>query len=193
MEESKEIATNLQGPDAPKFDMEALGIAIGQAVAAGINATQRQKVNFGAYDPRRFGQAPGDHKRLKFRPTINYTQNGNPCNIETLSAEEVKLLNQVHRPGKYLGGTFEVIVREEGPDVTTINIRNDVSSKDKLIEGSRIGGTFLQLLQKIVAEQDAAEKSDEEWLLTAKERRSKEFFASKSTREARERANASQG
>lgn len=85
-------------------------------------------------------------------------QNGRPVENELLTDEETRLLNGIHRPGRYLDRKVEVIIRPEPDNV--LEIRYSDKRIDQRIELAHYFRSFKEMLEKITAEQKTA--NDEE-------------------------------
>lgn len=151
---------------------------ITSGITAGINEARPKKVAMGQYDPKSPFQP---NKKLSKRLVRASYQNGTRLNPAQLYNSEIELLNRISRSGRYINRLIEVIVRQDGAD-ETVEIRYKNKTIDERMEHRGAYNSLRDMLEKIVAEQDA---------LIAEEvghKEARKMFSSAATREAREKA-----
>jgi len=140
---------------------DALGDRIAAGIAAGIAATQGpRKLSIGQY------QRAHARKVKLLRET---TQNTHTLFLENLTDDQVKLLNRVHRSGRYLNKKVQVIVKNEGQPISeqSVHIMYSDATPDQRMENYKLFKDFTDLVKQIVDEQDIEtenEQIDKEWL-----------------------------
>jgi hypothetical protein len=123
------------------------------------------------------------HKLEQYREvklTRDFWLCGVRCWPETLKDDDIRLINQIDRPGRYIDRLVEVSLRDfNGEELVS------VSWNCKTVDQrAQLGGRSLsQILKEIVEAQKAEDKEDEEQ--PAKRR---PFGMSRATQQARERA-----
>lgn len=140
----------------------------------------RHIVTPGEYDPRSH-QHPNKRTAATFKGV--WFQNGFYLRDESTSDEEIRLLNRIHRGGRYLDRTVEVVIKENGNDFEG-DIRYANATVDQRMANKSLWRTFKELLEIIVTEQDLL---DEEEGLT-KKATPRASFSSAATRDARAKA-----
>lgn len=163
-----------------------LGKTIGNAVAQGMSASTRRKITIGEYLAR----------VNKGRPTLTRVcwQNDHEIRENVLSAEEINLLNQVHRSGRYIDRLVQVIIGfDAGEEV--VYFRYHDKGDHKFALSSAGVRNFATMLQMILAEQAAEDAEDErEEARTgrkpsgAREGRGRSFGRGQNTRDAEQAA-----
>lgn len=136
-----------------------LASAIGTAVAEAMAINNPKKVTYGAY--------------LK-RPTLNhplgllspklarqYFQNGRLISYDQVNDEQVLLLNRITHSGRYLDRRVEVVVRDEGGDGQSVDIRYKNVGIDDRMELKSLFRNFTDLVRQIVDAQDIERAEDE--------------------------------
>jgi hypothetical protein len=169
-------------PTAPPPGME-LAEAIGNAVADGMAKHSPKKVTFGAYMKRPTKQHPLGLAGPQFER--QYFQNGLPVPYESVTDDVVNELNKLTHSGRYLDRKVEVIIRDEGADNQTVDIRWNNASQDNRMELKSLFSSFLDCLRKINAVQ-VEERAEEEESPRRVVRRP--FGSGKNTRAAEEAA-----
>ena len=135
-----------------KTDLSELGKAVGDAVAEGMARNLPRKVTVGEY-MRRTTQGRPKLTRVCF-------QNGREMQPQSLTAEEIQLLNRITRPGRYLGNHIEVETKnEQGREI--LNLAYDNKTVDQRFELRGLFLNSIDLFQKILVEQEAALKEEE--------------------------------
>lgn len=137
---------------------------IADGIARGLASVSPKKVTFGRYDPK----TPFHPVRIQtpklLRPSF---QNGRMMNAEMLHDAEIKLLNQIHRPGRYLDRNIEVVISEDGSE-SVLDLRYRDKSVDDRFFMKGLFRNLQDLLEQIVKEQAVL---DEEELTTPAKRR----------------------
>lgn len=178
-------------PAAPQiFDMQALG----NAIAEGISRSTRRKVTFGEYKSVS-AQQPDKTKTVRLTRTCY--QNGGVMDKTRLSNQEITLLNQVHRSGRYCNRIVEVVIGRDGSE-DAVDFRYNNKSNDQKLEFKGQCRSLVDMLQQIVEEQAVLDEQDEERMTRPSADTSRRaptstgptFGQSKATREAREKAGA---
>ncbi len=169
------------------FDMAALG----NAIADGITRTQpRRKVTNGEYKCLS-AQQPDKTKSHKL--TRVCYQNGGFMPPTRMTNDEIDLLNQVHRSGRYINRMVEVIIGRDGSD-DAVDFRYNDKSVDQRMENKSHWRSLKEMLEKIVEEQDALDAADEARSAhpldtrPVQDTRRPSFGQSKATQAAREKA-----
>jgi hypothetical protein len=164
------LADSIKG-SAP--NAEATGAAVTAAMGPIVEIlkanTPKPKITVGAYLRQ--------HARAV---TLNRlcVQNGTPMRLEQLTDREVRLLNQITHSGRYLNRVVEVIVREEGAEDETVELRWKCKSADDRNESGKEWRDLADMLDKIVTAQ-AEERAKPE------PKRRSPYFGSKAYREAK--------
>jgi hypothetical protein len=166
-------------------DFSAMGASIGAAVAAGMPAPPPRKVTFGEYQRKVHSSMHLDPK-FPNGPALTrtYRVNGDAAQRNTLTDQEINLLNAVTHSGRYINRLVEVMC---GADEVSIHWNN--RSSDQRNECAQNWKSFADMMQQIVDAQ-VIERQEEEVLKAEKQERRRTFGQSKATREAIERANA---
>lgn len=155
-----------------------LGATIGNAVASGMAASTRRKVTIGEYLAR----------VNKGRPTLTRIcwQNDHEIRETVCSAEEINLLNQVHRSGRYIDRLVQVIIGyDAGEEVVYIRYHDKGDHKFALSgAGVRNFATMLKMILAEQAAEDADEEREEERTGRVKSGARRSFGSSKATRDA---------
>lgn len=146
-------------PTGPPPGME-LASAIGAAVAEGIakNAPPK-KVTYGAFLKRPTKNHPLGLLSPKLSRT--YFQNGHLIQYDSVNDEQVLLLNRITHSGRYLDRKVEVIVRDNGGDSQSVELRYKNNSIDDRMELKSLFKDFTDLVKQIVAAQDEERAEDE--------------------------------
>ncbi len=139
-------------------DAEALGKAIAEGIRAGMAAiAPRRRVTAGEYDPK---NALHPNKKLTPRLLRTVFQNGRHLQEHQLKDEEIRLLNQIVRPGRYIDRRVEVVIQENGNDIS-LDIRYNDKGISQQIENKAYWIDLTQMFSKIVSEQAEALKKEE--------------------------------
>jgi len=113
-------------------------------------------VTLGQYEPNSPFQEGLTKKQLP-KMTRRYFENGRLIADHLVTPSEIKLLNQIARPGRYLDRLVEVIIREpNGPDdlgEVTFRYSNKRDNMDKIKQHAR---NFREMLALIFIEQEKA-------------------------------------
>jgi hypothetical protein len=159
-----------------------LGETIGNAVASGMSASTRRRVTVGEYLARMNAGRPS--------LTRICWQNDHEIRETVLSAEEINLLNQIHRSGRYVDRLVQVIIGfDAGEEVVYIRYHDKGDHKFALT-GAGVKN-FATMLKMILAEQAAEDAEDErEEARTGRPvtLRARAFGSGKATREAEQAA-----
>jgi hypothetical protein len=147
-------------PTGPPPGME-LAKAIGDAVADGLAKNSPKKVSYGAYLKRPTLNHPKGLLSPKFTPGRTYFQNGRLVTYDNVNDTQVELLNAITHSGRYMDRRVEVIVRDDGGDTQSVEIRYKTASLDDRMENKSSFRNFTELVQNIVDEQ-TVERADEE-------------------------------
>lgn len=127
------------------------GISEGLEKAAGP-----KKVTFGRFDPR----TPFHPKKAEVpRLTRVCFQNGRRMNPELLHDEEIRLLNKIHRGGRYIGKRVHVVIRDEGDDAS-LDLQYRDQTADQRFDNKSSWIDMKEMLTKILAEQTEIEESE---------------------------------
>jgi hypothetical protein len=168
----------------------AIADRIADGITRGMEALRPKKVSPAEYAKRVSKRRPNGNRGPKLKN--DYYQNGYKIDTGVISDDEIKLLNQIHRPGRYIERRVEVVARYEGSE-QYIDIRYPNGSIDQQLENKSHWRNFADLLRQIVTEQ--AELDEQESNIKAlaaqvgaETRPARESFSSKATREAREKA-----
>lgn len=159
-----------------------LGKTIGNAVAQGMSASTRRKITIGEYLAR----------VNKGRPSLTRIcwQNDHEIRENVLSVEEINLLNQVHRSGRYIDRLVQVIIGyDAGEEVIYIRY-HDKGDHRFALSGAGVRN-FSTMLKMILAEQDvedAEEEREEERTGRVKSGARRSFGSGKATRDAEKTA-----
>ncbi len=124
-----------------RADLAELGRVIGESVGG----SQRRQKTIGEYQRE---QAKG---RVKL--TRVCSQNGYGMQEATLSNEEIKLLNRITRPGRYIDRMVEVLVRNEGGE-EEVEFRYSNKSVDQRFALRAKFRTLVEMLTLILEAQD---------------------------------------
>lgn len=145
-------------PTGPPPGME-LAKAIGDAVAAGLAANNPKKVTYGAFLKR----PTANHPLGLLSPKLsrNYFQNGRLITYDTVNDAQVLLLNRITHSGRYLDRKVEVIVRDEGGDSQSVELRYSNASIDQRMDLKSLFRNFTELVTQIVDAQDQERAEDE--------------------------------
>lgn len=147
-------STEIVDPVTPSPDpnMIAMAAAVAAAVAEAMAKHSPKKLTIGQYDPKS-PYHPLKGKAVK--PTRIYFQNGVRLFDANTFDEEIRLLNKIQRPGRYLNRKVEVLVRQgdgaEGEDV--VEVRWDSRTADQRNHPD-VRKPFTQILGEIVQEQN---------------------------------------
>lgn len=139
----------------PRSEYLDVGLAVRDGIAEALKSIAPRKQPFGRYDPK----SPFHKSKAFPKLTRPCFQNGIQLFEQTLFDEEIELLNQVHRPGRYLGRKIDVIVRNEGSE-ESVEIRYKESTVDDRMELKSLFTSLRMLLTLIVAEQAELDKRD---------------------------------
>jgi len=146
-------------PTGPPPGME-LAKAIGAEIVAGLNANNPKKVTYGAFLKRPTAKHPlGPVMGPKLSRT--YFQNGRLITYDSVTDEQILLLNRITHSGRYIDRKVEVIVRDEGGSGQSVEFRYSNASIDQRMELKSLFRNFTDLLQQIVAAQDEERAEDE--------------------------------
>jgi len=145
-------------PTGPPPGME-LAKAIGDAVAEGMAKNNPQKVKYGAYLKRPTKEHPLGILGPKLART--YVLNGRQIEYSSVDDTQINLLNAITHSGRYIDRRVEIIVRDEGGDVQSVEIRYPSKKVDDRMENKNFFRNFTDLCQKVVDEQ-AIERQEEE-------------------------------
>lgn len=155
-----------------------LGETIGNAVAQGMSASTRRKITIGEYLAR----------VNKGRPSLTRIcwQNDHEIRENVLSHEEINLLNQVHRSGRYIDRLVQVIIGfDAGEEVVYIRYHDKGDHKFALSSaGVRNFATMLKMILAEQAAEDAEEEREEERTGRVKSGARRSFGSGKATRDA---------
>lgn len=100
---------------------------------------------FSVYNP------DGRKVRPKLRTRIIFA--GGELREDTLTNDEIELVNKVRKPGRYHGGQWAVRIRKDDSDVETVFIDFPSRSVDQRMV---LPNSFTGIVQEILKEQDAA-------------------------------------
>lgn len=162
--ESQDVVTTAEQAKASGLTLaqaDELGDRIAAGIASGIAQTQGpRKVTIGQYQRL--------HKR-KVSLSREYYQNTHRLFLEDLTDDQVKLLNKLHRSGRYLKNKVQVIVRGEGQSVAeqTVHIMYSDATPDQRMENYKLFRDFTDLVKQLVDAQEIEtenEQIDKEWL-----------------------------
>lgn len=139
-------------------DLAAFGQQIGDSIVKGMAANApRRKVNFGEYNPKTWAQ-PDKRKTLKLNRDC--FQNGGWMNPNSMTNNEIRLLNSITHSGRYIDRAVEVILAQNGSD-DEVHLRY----KNKTIaQRLELAGKFRNLedmLTKITEAQAIEREQDE--------------------------------
>ena len=145
-------------PTGPPPGME-LAKAIGDAVAEGMAKNNPKRVSYGAYLKRPTLNHPLGLLSPKFSRV--YFQNGLIVPYDSVNDEQVKMLNGITHSGRYIDRKVEIIVRDEGGDAQSVDIRYRNAMLDDRMELKSLFKNFTDLLEQVTAAQDEERAEDE--------------------------------
>lgn len=124
---------------------------IANGVSAGIASLKPTKLSYGQYIARQ-----------PKKPTLacDCFQNGFQMHPSVLSEEEITLLNQITHSGRYLDRRVEVIVRQDGNDMSK-ELRYPNRTADQRMEMKSYFRSLTDMLQQIVTLQAQERAADE--------------------------------
>lgn len=135
------------------IDMKALGQIIAEGVAQGIAAGQPPKtVRFGEY-LRRVNKGRSQLQCVAF-------QNDKQIDPGVLTNEEIDLLNEINRSGRYFDRKVEVLYQAAGND-KVVYIRYNNKSTDQRFELRGEFRNFTDCIRQIVEKQAEENEKDE--------------------------------
>ena len=137
--------------------LDDLGTRIADGISEGMaRMGPRRKIRSGSseFDPRTpFQSHKGPDGKGKIHLQGNVYDNGIQLDEQKLYDEEIALCNQITRPGEYINDLVVVSVSDKrGP--RSVFIKYQDGSVDQKMENKNHWRSFLELLQKIVAEQN---------------------------------------
>lgn len=162
-------------------DLETVGRVMGDAVAHGIEKTQRRKVTVGEYMQREGSVFNTKRPRLKRE---SY-QNGYRLTQINSSDEEIRLLNQITHSGRYLNRLVTVALSDDGNGGEQLDIRWPCKTRDQQMNLKNEARNFVEILTQIVTVQKEEDEIENE-----RKHPPRAHFGGKATQEARERASA---
>jgi hypothetical protein len=110
-------------PEDTRSPEDRMADRIAEGVARGIEASAPKKVPYGRYDPMSPNQK-GMPKKSMPKLTRECFQNGERMNGDLMTAEEIKLMNLLTVPGRYVDRRVEVVIRENvGDEKPTVELR----------------------------------------------------------------------
>ena len=134
--------------------------AFATALAAAISASQGpKKVTFGEYTRRPSIGHPLGPKGPQF--TREYFQNGFRLEWPTTPDVQIELLNKIDRSGRYFDRKVEVLVREDGVNESSVDIRFSNQTADQRFLLTGYFKTFTDMLQQIIAFQTAEDAEED--------------------------------
>lgn len=139
---------NLSNPDV----IAALGRALGVAVSDGMRSMTRQKVTNGEYAARLAA--------TKHRLTCTVFQNAWQLNDSQLSNEDIDLLNQINRSGRYIERQVEVIFNDTSGEKIVL-IRYDNATADQMFKLRGDIRSFTDMIRQIVVAQTVENDEDQ--------------------------------
>lgn len=172
-------------PELPAaFTMADFSRMLAEGITAGIAKTQRNKVPFGAYDPK-----TAFHPVKATAPKLvrKCFQNGVEMSWDTLHDREVELLNRITHGGRYIDRTVEVVILEDGTD-SMVDIRYHNKTPDHRFANASKWRDLTDMLKQIVKAQEAEDREDEEQRQVKAAAKSRPFGNSRATQEAFARA-----
>lgn len=166
-------------PSGNWVNVQDLGKAIGDAVAAGIAATTRRKVTAGEYAAR--PDNPFNPRRVRLKRE-SY-QNGIRMQSTSLTVKEIQLLNQITHSGRYINRLVAVLVSENEGAEEEVDIRWNNKTRDQQMNFKGEVRSFEELLEKVVA----AQKEEDE-LERQRQHPPRQHFGGQATQDARKAA-----
>ena len=145
--------------ESQTLDTSELASQISKGIAEGIAESRPKKLSFGQYTKREALRNP----KPKFKPQHTFAQNGFPMRHETLTAEEIALLNRITRGGRYVNRKVEVVYKDESGDIS-VNFVYPNRTVDQRMD-------YRFNLRQIVEEQEAEVAAEEAEPVTVKKRR----------------------
>jgi hypothetical protein len=124
-------------------------IALGKAIAAGINEAQpKRRMSYAEYNKREAMRNPVP--KLKWDMAI---QNGIDMQfIGPTAAKEIALMNRITHSGRYFDRKLEVIVRDEG--AKSVELRYPWRSIDQRLDMRNYWRNLTDMLEQIVTQQE---------------------------------------
>jgi len=174
-------------PPAGMVNLNDLAGAIGASVAQALaSQAPPRKMTFGEYQRR----ANAGRKKLTREVFQNGFRLGGPGSVDnSLTNEQILLLNQITHTGRYINRLVEVILNVDEAE-PVLNIRYNNRSKDQALTLRGHIRNFTDMLQQIVADQIEEDKETEEREGRKREVRERSFGNGKATQEARAKASA---
>lgn len=156
---TKPVSTPAQDEDVdepttlPPGNWSQFADKISQGIAEGLAKLQPRKVTFGEYQ-----------RKLPKKPTLlrPFAQNGFPVMANQLEAEQIDMLNKLHRSGRYIGRRLEIIIRNADREIAdqSVEMRYSNKTNEQRIDNAKYLGSLTDMLTKVLTEQDALDMQE---------------------------------